>query len=167
MTKTKQYNNYNGYTIDPIFFWEDFYYLCAIFGASKDIYKKFFKLDEKSKYSIFNTFKDIEFTEAQKRLISIAVICRNELENNGKRELELEENNIGTILIKNKKDNLDLRETCNKIIHAKNIEFETSSTDKWSGYLKSKIYLYGTYKGEEWKATINVYKFINSCFILF
>lgn len=170
MPKTEQYkyDSCDGTTINPIYFWTEMYSLCTFFGASKNIYKNYFDAKQRyNEYSIFNIFKDIEFTEAQKRLISIAIICRNELENNGKRGLELEENNIGTILIKNKKDNLNLKETCNKIIHAKNIEFEASSTNKWSGYLKSKIYLYGTYKGEKWKATINVYKFINSCFILF
>lgn len=169
MPKTEQYkyNNLDGYTINPIFFWPDIYYLCAIFGASKNIYKNFFNPNRNLEYSNFHIFKDIEFTEAQKKLLSIAVVCRNELENIGNKSLDLEDDNICTLLIKNKKSKLNLRDTCNKIIHAKNIEFEVSDSDKWSGYLKSEIYLYGVHGKENWKATIDIYKFINSCYLLF
>lgn len=55
---------------------------------------------------------------------------------------------------------LDLREACNKVIHAKKIRFDVAETDEKQTYINPTVYLYGARSnGAEWKATLDVIKF--------
>ena len=53
---------------------------------------------------------------------------------------------------------LDLREACNKIIHAKKVrgDFEENGGQT---YLNPLIYLYGEQKGKSWRATLDIVAF--------
>jgi hypothetical protein len=54
---------------------------------------------------------------------------------------------------------LSLREACNKIIHAKKVHFDTSEINL-NHYLNPTIYLYGSHKGKEWKAVLDIERFV-------
>mgnify|MGYP001304124537 FL=1 len=52
---------------------------------------------------------------------------------------------------------LNLREACNKLIHANLINFNFENIDNWNGrHLLPEIYLYGNFRGTEWKAELNI-----------
>jgi hypothetical protein len=56
--------------------------------------------------------------------------------------------------------NLDFREACNKIIHAKRIHFDVAVHEKTGvEYLNPVIYLYGSKGVKEWKATLDIKEF--------
>ena len=61
-------------------------------------------------------------------------------------------------------DELNLREACNKVIHAKLINFDVEEKPHFfhSRYLNPWIFAYGTnQKGIEWKAQIQVAKWVS------
>lgn len=67
---------------------------------------------------------------------------------------------IETIDGKNKESPLELREACNKIIHAQKVRFDIEDTEEGQTYLNPTIYLYGKRaSGAGWKATLDVIKF--------
>ena len=53
---------------------------------------------------------------------------------------------------------LDLREACNKIIHAKRVRLDIEQNGE-QPYLNPLIYLYGEHKGKCWRATVDVIAF--------
>lgn len=63
---------------------------------------------------------------------------------------------------------LSLREACNKILHAVRINFDVERLDGGDirqiglspTYLNPTLYLYGTHRGRDWKATLDVMAFI-------
>lgn len=56
---------------------------------------------------------------------------------------------------------LSVREACNKIIHAKLINFDVSREDQWrSRHLNPIIYLYGEQRKSDWKAELDVIKWV-------
>ena len=63
---------------------------------------------------------------------------------------------------------LTLREACNKILHAKTINFDVAATQsvtphskKVGAYFNPLVYLYGTQHNKEWRATIKMRVFLN------
>jgi len=55
---------------------------------------------------------------------------------------------------------LDMREACNKIIHARDIRFDVKKLPKLGrAYLNPKIYIYGERHNTEWKTIIDVIRF--------
>jgi hypothetical protein len=96
-------------------------------------------------------------------LISIAINVRI-IDDRDKNYLTKYDTGCGKLYInvnKTKKP-LDLRNACNKIIHAKKIRYEVNKDNKRLPF----IHLYGNEKNyktridEKWKATIDLYKFI-------
>jgi hypothetical protein len=56
---------------------------------------------------------------------------------------------------------LNLREACNKIIHAKLINFDMARRRDWHArYFNPKIYLYGERGKQEWKAEVDIIRFV-------
>lgn len=73
-------------------------------------------------------------------------------------------NGVGT-LVKNieqpeETEELDFKEACNKIIHAKKVHFDVgdNSTNKIQ-YLNPFLYLYGSYHKKEWKVILDIVEF--------
>jgi len=60
------------------------------------------------------------------------------------------------------KEELHFREGCHKIIHCDSINFDYRSKKPRRGdALNPKIHLYGTFRRKNWKATLDVYRFID------
>ncbi len=53
---------------------------------------------------------------------------------------------------------LEIREACNKIIHAQKVRFDVEEIGVQK-YMNPIIYLYGTLQNKEWRATLDVIKF--------
>ncbi len=160
----------DGYPHNSILLWNDLYFLAAIFGASKEISKLKEKEDGRKDFSLFSVFREFEYSEISRRLLSAAIICRNKIQTEGN---EMQNNRKIGILkyekLKNKE--LNLNQACNKIIHASNINFDlTNNSNIKSGYLRPIIYLYGKEFSKkdkmdlEWKATLKIFPFIKAVF---
>ncbi len=55
---------------------------------------------------------------------------------------------------------LDLREACNKIIHARDVRFDVDYFDGYKPYLNPELHLYGDKSGVKWKAVIRIVDFV-------
>lgn len=54
---------------------------------------------------------------------------------------------------------LELREACNKVIHAHGRNFDVEHNATGRPYLTPTVYLYGQQGGTEWKATLDIVEF--------
>lgn len=147
-----------GLPVDPIFFEKKVYTLITIFGASNFLYSNF----KKDNNDFFIRSKEFEKSEGSELLISIAVISRSYLDTSSVDNNFNKDCLVGKIIFNNinKEEGLNFRESCNKIIHATNINFDIDKGNNIKdGYIKPIVYLYGSYKGKEWKATVNIIDF--------
>jgi len=78
--------------------------------------------------------------------------------------------NVGTLReseSSQRRTQLGLRDACNKIIHAKDITFDVRREEKWyARYLMPRVFLYGTFRREHWKATLKIRPFCAEVFEL-
>lgn len=115
--------------------------------------------------------KEYEMSEVARILIEIAVQIRNQIDldcstfegrkynpnsSTGKLTINYQSASCRTI-------DLSFREACNKIIHAKHINFDLLNPNsiKEYDYMNPQIYLYGDFNGHEWKTELDILKFIS------
>ncbi len=150
-------NNYlipDGYPIDLVFFQENIYKLITIFGSSEFLYNNF-----KNEY-FFKMAKIFERSKASELIISLAIMSRILLDSSNIDNESCKKNLVGKIIINDETKALNFRESCNKIIHAKHINFDNDKAENIEdGFLRSAIYLYGDKNGNNWKAIINIVSF--------
>lgn len=152
----------DGYPQDTIMLVSKLYELISIFGASEFISDNFRSKNAviTDPYSLgtFKMFRDIEYCKISEDLLSIAAIVRNNIDSTYKEGKKFP--TVGSLDQKGKKGDLGFVEACNKIIHANHINFDLSKIDDmYSGFLKPKIYLYGSFEDKKWKASINIIDF--------
>jgi len=129
------------------------YNLLTIFASSKEI-----ALFENAKYSQLIDIKNrFETSKASKNLITLAIITRNILDSKTY-SISSSELTCGILNENGKTTNLEIREACNKIVHAQHIDFVEISEREYS-YLSSKIQLSGERHTKKWTAEFDVYEF--------
>jgi hypothetical protein len=104
--------------------------------------------------------QEVEDDEITRLLLSLAITARV-IDDREDRVFELVGSNCGRL----EKDVgtrdveiLDLREACNKIIHAKKVRGDVEE-ENGQTYLNPFIYLYGEQNGKSWKATLDIVAF--------
>jgi hypothetical protein len=103
--------------------------------------------------------------ECQRILIQAAVVARVKDDNEEESRLKLGkfETTCGTLIEDLKKPDvvvpLNLRESCNKIIHALQFHYDIEKTEDRE-IINPTVYLYGSRGSKEWKATLEVVDFI-------
>ncbi|MBL7821458.1 MAG: hypothetical protein JNL65_12665 [Saprospiraceae bacterium] len=120
-----------------------------------------------------NTFliKEYEMSEVSRILLEIAVQIRSQIDQDSPifEGRKYNPNSITGKLTINPQSNLcktkdlSFREACNKIIHAKHINFDLSNAISIKEYdsINPIIYLYGDLNGNEWKSQLDILKFIS------
>ena len=111
-------------------------------------------------------------------LISFAAMMRvnDDLSQYSDKHLEENPEGVGSITTKENKEPLSLREACNKIIHAKSVEFKLEyqeehplypnydgglySKEEWQKYKNPTITLHGDFNGSSWTAEIELINFV-------
>lgn len=85
---------------------------------------------------------------------------------NDSRPRDYREENVGASIVGEKEEEIDLsmHEACNKIIHAKKIEFDVSRIENSHNrvYFNPYIYLYGSKGKVDWEASIDIVLFCNA-----
>ena len=161
-------NNYfiKGHNLDLKYIRLDLYRLLCYFESSKQISL----LKESDDYFFAKKLShEFMYDEISRILLSCAGIIRiiddESEEDDDEFEEDLEEKNpffCGTLEYKKKNYLLSLRDACNKIIHAQKINFDIEQIGE-NKYFLPKVFMYGYRQKEEWKATIDIPKFVDHC----
>jgi hypothetical protein len=113
-------------------------------------------------------FQSLTINEEQKikeYLLSIAIKIRmidDLMKAHRKNDHIPYKNDVGFLIAKEgqKKEILEIREACNKIIHTRSLKFVYAKTKNNLQYLKPKIHFFGEKNNDTWKATIDIIKFV-------
>jgi len=104
--------------------------------------------------------QEVEDDEITRILLNLAITARVVDDREG-RAFQQRGSDCGT-LQRDVKDSeigiLDIREACNKIIHAKKVRFDVEECGD-QRYLNPIIYLYGSQQARRWRAELDVIKF--------
>lgn len=100
--------------------------------------------------------------EATRILLSAAVLAR--VIDDRDDHLKQYDTVCGTLIkdINNPNDivDLNLREACNKIIHATTVRYDVEVVHREQRYLNPYVYYYGKKGNKEWKATLRIIDFV-------
>lgn len=137
----------------------DLHRLLAIFLSSKH----FAELCENYPGEGFDPIykiQEVEQDEITRILLNLAVTARV-IDDREDKVFGLVGSDCGTLQknIDNQEiDVLDIREACNKIIHAQKVRFDVEELGV-QRYLNPIIYLYGTLQNRQWRAQLDVIRF--------
>lgn len=137
----------------------ELYRLLTIFLASKN-FATLLTNDPGVGFDPFYQLQEVESDEITRLLLSLAITARV-IDDRENRVLELIGSNCGEFqrdIQKSDTEILDLREACNKIIHAKK---KRCDIDEINGqtYLNPFMYLYGEQGPKHWKAKLDIVSF--------
>ena len=107
-------------------------------------------------------FGQLERDLITKRLIAVAITVRI-LDDTQSAVFDLFTDYCGTITRDRKRsletNGLGLRDACNKIIHARKVEFDVGHTATGIAYLHPYVHLEGTEREKSWAANVYIVKF--------
>jgi hypothetical protein len=135
----------------------ELYRLLSIFYASKQFAQLNTSLHDDS-VAYLLSFQESEIT----RILTSAAVAARIVDDRDNRYLDEHDIECGELIQdlndQKKKLPLSLREACNKIIHARKIHYDVEKLS-YANYINPVIYYYGSYKGKNWKAILDVEKF--------
>lgn len=137
----------------------ELYRLLTIFLASKNFATLLTNYPGEG-FDPFYQLQEVESDEITRLLLSLAITARV-VDDRENRVLELIGSNCGEFqrdIQNSDTEVLDLREACNKIIHAKKIRGDIDEINGQT-YLNPFLYLYGEHGSKRWKAKLNVISF--------
>lgn len=144
----------------------DIYRLLTIFMASRPIAE----LDDLPPHwgaDALQEFGEFERDEVTRILLTVAITVRV-IDDREDRIMDMLSDYCGLLTPDTKApfqtDGLNIRDACNKIVHAKTIEFDWVTLPNGRQCLERSIYLSGTdHKKSGWRADLNVVKFAREC----
>jgi hypothetical protein len=136
--------------------------LLAIFLSSEK-FADLRKDDEGESFDPISHLESLQEDELTRILLALAITARV-IDDRSGMVVDKVAGSCGLLQTTNPKgeeliEELSLRETCNKIIHAKNVRFDLEHTKSKKPYLGPFIYLHGELRGNQWKATLDVIAF--------
>lgn len=123
--------------------------------------------EQLGKHPIKDLRQQFQETEIGRLLLTIAAAVRNAMDQNPSRAeywLQGVDDNVGMLelLKEGKKSALNFREACNKLIHCLSINFDYAADKPRRGMaLDPFVHLYGFRGDREWKATIDINRFVD------
>jgi hypothetical protein len=147
-----------GYILDLKIIFLDLYRLLTIFGASKTLSQ----MADVYGGDPISELMEPEIDEIKRIIVTASVTARIVDERDG--FIIPKDKFCGELIPDLSKPTdiigLNLREACNKIIHANKFRTDLDrESDK--PYMLPKLYFYGKKSKQEWKATLNVYEFVS------
>jgi hypothetical protein len=135
----------------------DIYRLLCYFEASKPIATL---SDTNSDFLMQGLFDEFMSDEVSRILLECAIVLRM-IDDESESDIEEKDPfNCGELEFDTEITKLSLREACNKIIHGLKINFDMEMIGEFQ-YISSKVYIYGYHRKKEWRASIDIIKFIN------
>ena len=133
--------------------------LLAIFLASKN-FAKLCKNHPGEGFDPIHKIQEVEEDEITRVLLSLAITARviDDRENIVFEQVSAGCGTIQKDILSEEVETLDLREACNKIIHAKSVRYDVEELNVQI-YLNPFIYLYGSFQGKQWRVNLDVIKF--------
>lgn len=148
---------HKGYTIKIENVYRDLFYLLTIFLSDEKIAKTF-----RSNKDQLHKICGVNDDEIARLVINCATTARIIMDQ--KKKNTNGTHSVGIWIENTKKPNkikkLSIREACNKIIHAKELQFEVKKVKKDIYSLKPKLILIGDYNDQTWEVEINIIEFI-------
>jgi hypothetical protein len=136
----------------------DLHRLLTMFLSSK----KLAEMRTEEAHDPIGWLQQYEEDELHRILLSTAIAARA-IDDRDHKFLDNYETNCGQLISDTKHPEavqpLNLREACNKILHAKVIHGDLDEVD-WKKYSNPILYFYGSYNGKDWKATLNVVDYV-------
>ncbi len=124
--------------------------------------------DTLADHALLDLRKQFQEREIGRGLLSVVVAIRNAMDQNPARAdywLEGIDTTVGVlypIVDGNEQAPLTIREACNKVIHCSSINFHYVCDLPRRGLaLEPKIHLYGSHGNRDWKATLDIDRFIH------
>jgi hypothetical protein len=145
----------------------ELYTLLAIFSSSRDLSSR--RRNEDDEGTVYGySLRNFERMEVGRILVTLAAIGRNDWDYRAY-PIEASLGDMGEstrvgVLLPNKNDpssveDLKIRESWNKILHCHTMNLQKSEgLSIFSGHLEPFIHLYGKKRDQEWKATIEIYR---------
>jgi hypothetical protein len=162
--KNSGFGMYRGHPIEGITIERELYWLAVAFAGSRGLHD--LTPDEKN-HELDSLRLHFETSEVSRLLISVAVMLRNLMDASSPEHIELlirkRDMVVGHYFTgkQRRKKELIFREACHKVIHALHVNFDLAGTKKNKlGYLRPVVHLYGEFHGEDWRAVLDVMKFI-------
>jgi hypothetical protein len=157
--------------IEPQTLQRELYWLAAAASASEKLHE----LSEPRDDDELDTLRiRYEITEISRLLISIAVIIRNMQDspvprligpNRAARKSRQKEIEVGTLVTDSGKSQLNIRNACNKIIHALYVNFPVAQSDPEKlSHITRKVIIKGKLGKQEWEANIDIINFIRAAY---
>lgn len=120
------------------------------------------------KHPLNDLRQQFQETEIGRLLLTVAVVVRNAMDQNPSRAeywLQGVDDNVGALKLLNSKKKtetvLAFRDACNKLIHCLSINFDYKAKKPRRGMaLTPLVHLYGMKGTQEWRATIDINRFI-------
>lgn len=112
-------------------------------------------------------FKQAEIPELSRLLVSIAAICRSNIDASESWS-EIDEMDIDApvgvlhpdLSQPENEEELGFRSACNKILHTDQFNPDVENPERgMNSALRPLVHLYGEYYGDNWKATLQIYQF--------
>ncbi|WP_175914462.1 hypothetical protein [Burkholderia metallica] len=147
----------------------DLHRLLAIFLASKEFADRIEAAQGHNAELQDPLFRlqECEGDEISRILLSLAVTARV-VDDAHDRIFDLAAGPYGTLLRNverpEERGDLELREACNKIIHASRWHFDVEHNANGRSYLTPTMYIYGSFGGRGWKAILDVVEFAKQYF---
>ena len=112
--------------------------------------------------------RSFEYLEISRILVSVSALLRNDWDANRSRitsKLGDTDQQVGVFTEDldrpRQRQPLLIRESFNKVLHASTINLDRSKGPSiYDGHVRPKVHLYGEYRGRDWKATIEVFRWI-------
>jgi hypothetical protein len=144
---------------------QELFFLATIFLASKPVSQFADRVPGEGKHMV-ELWNELAEHEITLRLASTASFlrARDDLWITEAPDHELRKAPCGTLRRDMESDNvvdLTMREACNKIIHASRYNFDVNGDDPYQ-YLEPIVYLYGTYGGKNWRAEVDVLRYVET-----
>lgn len=155
----------SGFTFESPHLDMEIYRLITVVAGSRELAARVDQ--EKAGSQKWKWFKRAEVPELSRLLVSIAAICRSNIDAFDS-WTDLDEIKINApvgVLCPNldqpgNTEELRFRSACNKILHTDRFNPDVEDPERgMDSALRPLVHLYGQYRGNDWKATLEIYSF--------
>ena len=122
--------------------------------------------EERGKMALAWARRTFEYSEISRRLVGLAVLLRSTLDATGRDGSDVVGELVADVDHPEVIADLTLREACNKIIHARQVDLSPGPVRELPP-VGNRFVLEGQYRDKVWRATLDVFTFLGSASLRF